>query len=159
MAEAVFYQLSRRSLEQALPDLLGKTLQKRWRAVVRCGSEARVGSLNRQLWTFGEASFLPHGTAADGHAERQPIYLTAGAERPNDADALFLVDGAQAEEGELRAYARCLWIFDGADPAALQIARAAWKAAVAAEVDAVYWAETPSGGWERKSEKRAAGAS
>lgn len=156
MAEAVFYQLSRRRLEQTLPDLLSKTLQKGWKAVVRCGGEERVEDLSRLLWVFAEESFLPHGTAADGHAERQPIYLTAGDEIPNGAEALFLVDGAGAPPDEMARFERCLLIFDGRDKAALQAARAAWKAAVEAGLDAVFWAEKEGGGgWEKKAEKRA----
>lgn len=158
MAEAVFYQLTRRRLEQTLPDLLTKTLAKGWRAVVRCGAEPRVEALNRALWVFSNESFLPHGAAADGNPEAQPIYLTAGEETPNDAQVLFLVDGAGADPAEMARFERCMLIFDGGDPEALKRARAAWKGAVDAGVDAVYWAETPGGGWEKKSEKRAAGA-
>lgn len=142
-----------------MPDLLAKTLQKGWRAVVRCGGEERVEDLNRLLWVHADESFLPHGSAADGNAEKQPIYLTSGDETPNGAEALFLVDGAGADPAEMARFERCLLIFDGRDKAALQGARAAWKAAVEAGLDAVYWAEKEGGGWEKKAEKRASEAS
>ena len=41
--------------------------------VVMAGSDERVAALDALLWTYGEASFLPHGTARDGQAARQPV--------------------------------------------------------------------------------------
>lgn len=154
MAEALFYQLQSRTLEQALPGLLEKSLAKGWRALVRCGGADRAEALGRALWTYSDESFLPHGGPADGRAERQPIYLTAGPEAPNGAQILFLVDGAAAEPAEIQGFARCCLLFDGRDPEALTAARAAWKAVTDAGVDAVFWAEK-GGGWEKKAEKRA----
>ena len=40
MTEVRFYHLQRKTLEQALPQLLEKTLERGWRAVVMAGSEA-----------------------------------------------------------------------------------------------------------------------
>ena len=94
MTEVWFYHLQRETLENALPPLLQKTLERGWRAVVRAGGQERVDALDAHLWTFRADAVLPHGRAADGFAPRQPIYLTAGAEMPNGPHALFLVDGA-----------------------------------------------------------------
>ena len=153
MAEALFYHLTRRSLGEALPQLLGLTLQRGWKAVVRCGSRERVEDLNRLLWTFAEESFLPHGGPGDGHAERQPIYLTAGEETPNAPDVLFLVDGAGAPPEEIKKYERCCLLFDGRDQEAVGAARGAWKQVTEAGLKAAYWAEGAGGRWEKKAEK------
>ena len=56
-------------LERALPLLLEKTLERGWRAVVQAGSQERLDVLDQHLWTWREDSFLPHGTAKDGHPE------------------------------------------------------------------------------------------
>ena len=59
------------------------------------------------LWTYRDDAFLPHGTAAGGHAALQPVYLTLGDENPNGANVLMLVDGARADagrDGRLRAH-------------------------------------------------------
>ena len=154
MAEALFYHLTLRPLEIALPELLQRTLMKNWRAVVRCGVQARVDDLNRRLWTYDDASFLPHGAAGDGHAERQPIYLTAGEETPNAPDLLFLIDGAEARSEEFARFERVCLMFDGRDPDAVAAARAQWKAVVAAGVPAIYWAEESGGKWVKKAEKK-----
>ncbi|MEO1328472.1 MAG: DNA polymerase III subunit chi [Pseudomonadota bacterium] len=154
MAEAVFYHLTRRPLEEALPDLLLRTLERGWRAVVRCGSEARAEDLNRRLWTFRDEAFLPHGGPGDGRPERQPIYLTAGSETPNAPDLLFLVDGAAAAPEEAARFTRVCLMFDGRDAAATAGARSAWKAMVEAGIPAIYWAQSDQGRWEKKAEKR-----
>jgi DNA polymerase-3 subunit chi len=126
MTEIRFYHLTRKTLEQALPELLEKTLERGWRAVVMAGSPERVEALTHHLWTYRPDSFLPHGSAKDGNAEDQPVWLTVADERPNGAEVLFLVDGAQtAQPG---AYARVCEIFDGNDETAVAAARARWKA-------------------------------
>lgn len=153
MAEALFYHLTRRSLAEALPQMLMMTLQRGWKAVVRCGSKERVEDLNRLLWTFADESFLPHGASGDGHAERQPIYLTAGEETPNAPDVLFLVDGAGATPAEIAKFERCCLLFDGRAPDAVAAARLAWKEITDAGVKAAYWAEGAGGKWEKKAEK------
>ena len=96
MAEVLFYQLTASPLEASLPELLERSLARGWRVLLRCGSEAGMASLDELLWTYSDASFLPHGTARAGHAALQPIYLTLGDENPNGANVLMLVDGARA---------------------------------------------------------------
>lgn len=152
MAEVLFYHLTQRPLEQAAPQILEKCVERGWNVTLRCGTKERVENLNRRLWTYREDGFLPHGGPDDGHAERQPIYLTSGPETPNNPDVLFLADGAAADASEMGAFMRTLLMFDGYDETALTDARKAWKAVVEAGLKAVYWAQTDSGGWERKAE-------
>ncbi|THD62899.1 DNA polymerase III subunit chi [Phenylobacterium sp.] len=153
MAEAApievwFYHLERTSLEQALPELLEKTLQRGWRALVRARDPARVRELDAALWTYRDDSFLPHAPADEASAARQPILLTTGFENPNAAAALFLVDGA--EPGELAGFERCLVLFDGADEAQLAVARAQWSAIKAAGAQVSYWKQQARG-WARQA--------
>ncbi len=150
MAELLFYHLTRRRLEQVLPELLEKTLQRGWKAVVKGGSEERIQQLNGDLWTYGRASFLPHGVKADGFADKQPVYLTTEDERPNNADVLFLVDGADA--ADVSAYARVCDLFDGNDEDAVQAARQRWKRAKDAGHTLTYWQQSETGGWVKKAE-------
>jgi DNA polymerase-3 subunit chi len=149
MTEALFYHLERASLESVLPGLLEKTLERGWKAVVRCGSRAGVERLDETLWTYSDASFLPH--AADRErAEAQPVFLTDEAAAPNGANVLFLVDGAGADPAWLAAFTRCVTIFDGADDAAVAAARAFWKEVKASGHDATYWKQSPQGRWEKQ---------
>ena len=149
MTEILFYHLERQPLEQILPGLLEKCLERNWRTVVQVGSEARRDALDAHLWTYRDESFLPHATAKDGHAEAQPVWLTAEDDNPNGATVRFLAEGA--ETADPTAYQRVVRIFDGNDPDAVDRARAAWAAAKAAGHDATYWQQAESGRWERKA--------
>lgn len=146
--EVWFYHLERTGLEQALPELLEKTLQRRWKAIVRSSAMARIEHLDGWLWSYRDDSFLPHALSAEPGAERQPVLLTLGEENPNAADALFLVDGA--EPGDLSAYQRCIVLFDGADDEQLRRARAQWTALKAQGLPASYWKQQARG-WEKQA--------
>ena len=147
MGEVWFYHLERSSLEQALPELLEKTLQRGWKAVVRAREAGRAAQLDEWLWTYRDDSFLPHGSGHEPNAARQPILLTTGGENPNGADALFVVDGA--ELGDIEGYARCVVIFDGGDETQLTAARAQFKAAKASGATVSYWKQQARG-WEKQ---------
>ncbi len=142
MTEIGFYHLTRTGPDQALPALLGRTLAARERALVLCGSEARVAALDEALWASTDPDWLPHGTARTGQAELQPIWITAVEERPNGARYLFLLDGTAAELGP---YARVFDLFDGRDAEALAAARARWAAARAAGHSLTYWQQGERG--------------
>lgn len=147
MTEIGFYHLTATPLERALPKLLERTLQAGERAVVRTASEERVQALNGLLWTYEDRSWLPHGSARDGFAEDQPIWLTADEENPNAARFLFLTDGI--ETADLDAWTRVFDLFDGRDDAAVAAARRRWKAARDAGHSLTYWRQTDRGGWEK----------
>ncbi len=146
--EISFYHMTRTTLEAALPRMLEKTLERGQRAVVRAGSAERVEALNGWLWTYKDRGFLPHGSAKDGHAALQPVWLTETDERPNDAQVLFLTDGAASERPE--EFERCAVLFDGNDEAALAAARAQWQGLKDAGHDLTYWQQSDQGGWEKK---------
>ncbi|MHA1134831.1 MAG: DNA polymerase III subunit chi, partial [Alphaproteobacteria bacterium] len=59
--EVYFYHLENRTLEQVLPTLLERSLERGWRAVVQASSKERVEALNTALWTYRADSFLPPG--------------------------------------------------------------------------------------------------
>jgi DNA polymerase-3 subunit chi len=127
LGEVRFYHLTERPLEQVLPVMLSRCLERGWRVVVRGTDPARIEALSARLWTHGDASFLPHGTAADGQAARQPVWLCCDTENPNGANTLFLIDGAVAEAGELAAMEMAAILFDGLDEAAVAKARDQWR--------------------------------
>lgn len=154
MPEALFYHLTAQPLERALPVLLERTLQKGWRAVVRAGSAERVAALDAHLWTYRDESFLPHGAKGGAAPDRQPVYLTDGDEIPNEAEVLFVVDGA--DEADFTARERTIVMFDGADEDAVAFARTQWKRAAQA-VTATYWRQDGSGRWEKAAESAGPG--
>ena len=148
MGEISFYHLSSTSLERSLPKLLERAWTQGQRIVVRAASPERVEHLSTTLWSYEEASFLPHGSVRDGNAATQPVWLTHRGENPNGASLLVVVDGVEAED--IGSYARCADLFDGNDPGAVEAARGRWRRAREAGHALTYWQQTTSG-WEQKS--------
>jgi DNA polymerase-3 subunit chi len=147
--EVFFYHLERATLEEVLPTLLERSLERGWRAAVQAASEERVEALDTLLWTYREDSFLAHGTARDGPASAQPIYLTVGAGNPNEAQIRFLVDGADLEDAA--PYTRVVFVFDGRDADAVSRARAQWQEAKAQGLSVSYWQQDSDGRWQQKT--------
>ena len=83
MSDIGFYHLTRSTLEQALPQLLGRTLAAGERAVVVCGGPERVAALDAALWACAEPNWLPHGTPADGDADLAAAIQMAKASNDN----------------------------------------------------------------------------
>ncbi|MFD2261356.1 DNA polymerase III subunit chi [Lacibacterium aquatile] len=147
MAEVRFYHLQRSALEVALPKLLERIHGLPARAVLLAGSDARVEFLASKLWEYSPDSFLPHGTPRDGHASRQPIYMTTEPGNPNGAKALVLVDGVDAP---LDGFEMIFDIFDGRDDMAVEAARNRYRNAKAAGHMLKYFQQTDKG-WEQKA--------
>ncbi len=149
MTEVWFYHLQGRPLERTLPVLVERARERGWKAVIRAGSTERLAVIDDLLWTYDEAGFLPHGLASDDDPATQPVLLTTADERPNDAEIAFLIDNAPlpAQAG----YQRVVMLFDGADPEALDAARAAWKQAKADGHTVTYWQQDDSGRWTKKA--------
>jgi DNA polymerase-3 subunit chi len=147
--EVWFYHLERTALDQALPELLERTLARGWKALVRASSRERIDHLDGWLWSYRDDGFLPHGEAGEPQAARQPVLLTTGLDNVNGADALFLIDGA--EPGALDDFKRCILLFDGRDSAALALARERWKVFKAGGLPVSYWRQGAERGWEKQA--------
>ena len=148
MTEIRFYHLERRRVDQALPTLLEHALEEGRRVLVRASSEEMVAALNERLWTYDDASFLPHGAAGDGDPMEQPIFLTSELENPNAATMLVQLSGAQASEADV-AFDLVVLMFDGRDEAALSQARGEWRRLKDQGRTISYWRESDEGGWEQ----------
>lgn len=145
--EIWFYHLERSTLDQVLPELLDKTLQRGWRALVRVADPSRLDEIDEHLWTWRDDSFLAHGRAGQDHVDRQPILLSQTGENPNGAQALFIVD--QSDLGSVEGYERCFIIFDGRDDMALNHARERWKALKGQGANLAYWKQSDEGRWQK----------
>ncbi len=148
MSEVRFHHLERRRVDEALPHLLERALEEGRRVLVRAASEDMVASLNDRLWTYDDASFLPHGAAGDGDPTTQPIFLTSEVENPNAATMLMRLSGAEAAEGD-EAFELVVLLFEGRDELSLAQARAEWRRLKDAGRAISYWRESDEGGWER----------
>lgn len=146
MSEVRFYHLTRTRLDQALPALLEKTLQRDWRAVVLTDSDERAEYLAQALWTYREDSFLPHGAKRDGHEAQQPIWITAEDKNANGAQVLFLINGAVSDKQN--EYDLICEVFDGMQDSAVEEARKRWRQYKEAGHTISYWKQGDRG-WEQ----------
>jgi DNA polymerase III subunit chi len=150
MTEILFYQLKGQTLEQVLPPLIQKSLERGWRVAVQASSDERVEALDAHLWTWRDDAFLPHGTWRDAEAAEQPILLTVNGANANAAAVRFLVEDA-AMPDDAAAYRRVVVLFDGEDPDALATARARWRKAKEEGFEVTYWLTDKDGRWERQA--------
>lgn len=149
MAEVLFYHLTESTLEDALPALLEKSVQRGWRVVVQTGTEERRDALDAYLWTYRDESFLAHASDREAYPEDQPVLLTTGQGNANGARIRFMVDGAIPPD--LGGYERAVFMFDGHDAGQVEAAREHWKAAKGGGHAVTYWQQTPERRWERKA--------
>ena len=149
MTEVLFYHLTESKLEDALPALLEKSVERGWKVVVQTREEQRRDALDAHLWTFREDSFLPHSTDAADRPEAQPVLLTAGDGNPNSSTVRFVVDGA--EPPALDPYDRVVFMFDGYDAGQLENARSQWKKLKGEGHALTYWQQSPEGRWVKKA--------
>ncbi|EUB95062.1 DNA polymerase III chi subunit HolC [Rhizobium sp. CF080] len=149
MTEVLFYHLTESKLEDALPALLEKSVERGWKVAVQTSGDVRRDFLDAHLWTFREDSFLPHGTDVSPMAEAQPVLLTSAAENGNGATVRFLVDGA--EPPPIADYDRIVFMFDGYDAIQLDNARAQWKKLKGEGHALTYWQQSEEGRWVKKA--------
>ncbi|MGH6861629.1 MAG: DNA polymerase III subunit chi [Phyllobacterium sp.] len=149
MTEILFYHLTESTLENALPGLVERSLERKWKVVVQTGSEERRDSLDNHLWTWSDASFIAHATDQEANQQEQPVILTTGDGNPNGATVRFLVDGAVPLDAQ--AYERLIVMFDGHDESQLEQARAQWKLLKDQGHALTYWQQNAEGRWEKKA--------
>ncbi len=96
------YQLRTQPLDQMLPRLLEKLYSAGDGALVLVNSAERAVVLDRQLWTFSTASFLPHALIDDPMATEAPILLATqlptDLSSPKAAKLLVLADGQELSQ-------------------------------------------------------------
>jgi DNA polymerase-3 subunit chi len=151
--EVWFYHLQRQPLERALPALVARTLARGWTAAIQAATPERLQALDDLLWTYDDSSFVAHGSARDGDAALQPVWLTIEDDNPNAAAVRFFVEGADAPavlaNPEAAPTERAIVMFDGRDEDALNIARMQFRALRETGFALSYWRQNEEGRWEK----------
>ncbi|MGS4946734.1 DNA polymerase III subunit chi [Meridianimarinicoccus sp. RP-17] len=142
-----FYHVTRGSVAETLPKLLGRAFDAGLRVQIRCADADRAEWIDRALWLGPEADFLPHGIAGGPHDGMQPVLIDPAQRLAPGIACLMALDGAEVTADEVRALGRVFVIFDGQDEAAVARARTQWTALTGAGLGAEYWSEA-SGRWE-----------
>lgn len=151
MGAAYFYHLTESPLDAALPQLIERARGAGWKVAVRGPDADMLKGLDAALWRGPDERFLPHGIAGGAHDALQPVLLCGpGQAAANGATCLMAVGGAEVGAAEVQALDRVCILFDGHDDAAVQAARAQWKALTGGGCAAQYWAQED--GWKMKTE-------
>ncbi len=150
MTQIRFYHLTRSRLEEALPRVLVKALERDMRALVVTSSSQMNEALSEAFWSFDMKAFLPHGTEKQGEAEHQPVWISEKFDNVNQANLLVLVDGVEVDAASFSDYEMVCYFFNGLDQDALGSARSYWKSLKEKGHDLSYWQQTDRGAWEQK---------
>jgi len=149
MTDIRFYHMEQATLDTALPAIAMKAWQTGKRVMIQVPDKKEASRLNDHLWSFHPNVFLPHGADGDDHADRQPVFITAGHDNVNDAEILILTHGVTHDTvGDFTMVCEML---DGRVDAYITAARARWKDYKSAGHDLTYWQQDDNGKWSKKA--------
>ena len=148
MSEIWFYHLESTTVEQALPDLLEKVVQKGWRAYVHGHEDDKISALNDHLWSYRADSFLAHGCEGDELDAHQPILLGTSGAMANRCQVYLSV--SPVDLPDLSGLERSVILFDGVDPDHRGWAQTQWRQLKAGGASLAYWQQNEQGRWEKK---------
>lgn len=144
-----FYHCTRSPLLQVAVRLAEKAYAGDQRMLI-AGDAALLEELDELLWTYSDASFLPHAIAGRLDDSEQPLLLSPDISQPPANGARLLMLLASAVPAEFAAFDRILNLFEEGTAAQVQ-ARADWRR-LASDADAgcSYWQQTERGGWQKQ---------
>ncbi|MAQ70694.1 MAG: DNA polymerase III subunit chi [Alphaproteobacteria bacterium] len=149
MTEIRFYHLTKKPLDQALPDLLSRAMETGKKILIQMNDEAQIKPMSDHLWVCRRNGFFPHGIKGDSDAEMYPVWLTSENDNPNKSETLILTNVADREDAD--KFGLVCEMFDGNNPDIVKKARARWKSYKDAGHDLTYYQQTDNGGWEKKA--------
>ena len=129
-----FYHLTRDPAEAVLPALAENTLKAGKRLLIVSGDPEQRQRISRALWVHKPESFLAHGEADEGFAERQPILLADDLAAANGACFVALADGVW-REGVI-GFERAFYLFD---ETRIGPARDCWRRLRGGDDERHYW--------------------
>lgn len=149
MAEILFYHLTESKLDDALPGLVERSVERGWRVAVQATTQERRDTIDALLWSWSDVSFIAHGSDQEPYVEEQPVLLTITQNNLNQATVRFLVEGADIDNAT--DYERLVVMFDGHDTEQVNLARAQWKKFKQDDHNLTYWQQNSDRRWERKA--------
>ena len=152
LTEIVIYEFANTEPMKALPALVQKCLEQKWKVVIQCESEQIRDDLNSFLWLFEKNSFLPHGTEADGFSNKQPIFLTCINENPNSANAKIAF--GKVDTGEIDSiseFDRYMVVVDSKDKETVKVAGEFFQKLSKSGYQAKYQKQNSNGGWSERA--------
>jgi DNA polymerase III subunit chi len=146
MAEVWFYHLEQKTVEQELPGLLQRGLDRELRMAVFVPDVARAKTLSERIWGHEDVAFLAHGLDGEEGVANQPIVISASGQAANSAGYAFYVHGATPTD--ISQLDRASILFDGRDDSRVQQARDLWKRFKGEGAAIKYWKQDDEGRWK-----------
>lgn len=148
MSEIRFYHMELSTLDQTLPAITQKALQSGKRILIKTPDAKEAKRLDDLLWKYSADSFLPHGADGDKTPARQPVFITAQNDNPNNAEIIILTHGCTHDD--LSPFSLCCEMLDGRIDSQIAQARNRWKTYKDAGHDLTYWQQDENGKWNKK---------
>jgi DNA polymerase-3 subunit chi len=117
-----FYQLSKDTVEAALPRIAKSVKGASERLLVVSDDAGQLAELDKALWEQFPEDFLAHGRAGEAHAARQPLLLGDTCTAENGARMIAFADGRWRDEAF--SFERAFLFFDNRT---LDAARGTWR--------------------------------
>lgn len=149
MTEIRFYHLQQDTTTKAIPEILGKALERGMKILLKVPDEDRMAFYDDWLWRFKPDSFMPHGRDGDPHPEAHPIWVSTGDHAPNGAGMAMVVE--ESKMPPLDAFALICLVFDSENSHRLQRARQLWGELKKTDgLTLTYWQQQENGSWSKK---------
>ncbi|KEC55482.1 DNA polymerase III subunit chi [Bartonella koehlerae] len=146
--DILFYHLTQSTLEDILPTLVERALERFGRVTIQCVNKERRDAIDTRLWVYADEAFIGHGTECDQYPNFQPVFLTTGQGNPNDSKIRFLIEGAICSD--IDAYQRLVVLFNGQSDEQLDLVRAQWKKYKMENHNLTYWQQTENCCWKKQ---------
>ena len=126
MPQIDFYLVQDASMVHVACKLLEKVYQQKMTAHAHCENETLATQANEMLWTFKDASFIPHELVSEINDHEPPISIGFGEQMPPAIYDVLLTLSAELPEFATQ-FERILFIIPTSNEAWKQVARDYYK--------------------------------
>jgi DNA polymerase-3 subunit chi len=110
MGKITFYQVMNDEIIKSSCKILEKCYSNNLNTFVEVSDNDTKQMLNKNLWTFAQKSFIPHGSDEDPLPEAQPIFISNEPSCPINATCLMLIGKYRMD---IENFDRVLVMIDG----------------------------------------------
>lgn len=107
-----FYKIQENNFLKTICQLIEKGYEGNYKIVVKANNHIEENEINRNLWTYSQKTFIPHGSSKDPLPEVHPIYITCNDENPNNANLKIFINNFDIVE---QKFEKLLYIFNEND--------------------------------------------
>lgn len=138
-----FYHLAATPIDRVLPRIAERILADGARLLIVADNETLLAKLDRQLWDYAPASFLPHGREGGADDTVQPVLLSQNMVAANGARNVALADGVWRDAA--LGFDRAFYLFD---ERRIDEARGQWRALAGRDdITRKFWKQDETGKW------------